>query len=83
MKITKTASFFFSFSFPDFDSSTFGLKGGAVVISITLKTGANRQTSALKRTKKKIYVLRFIASISKKMTILVHVENVSFGIANQ
>ena len=84
MKITKTASFFVcSFSVPDIiDSSTFGFKTRRRSY-FPLKTRANCQTGALKRTKKKDRFLRFIASISKKLTILVHFENVSFGIANQ
>ena len=53
MKITKTASFFFSFSVSDvIDSSTFGFKTRRHSY-FPLKTGANCQTGALKRTKKR------------------------------
>ena len=52
MKITKTASFFFFFRFPDvIDSSTFGFKTRRRSY-FPLETGANCQTSALKRIKK-------------------------------
>ena len=82
MKITKTASFFFLFRFPDvIDSSTFGFKMRRCSY-FPLKNGANCQISALKRIKRRS-ILRFIASISEKLTSLVHFENVSFGIANQ
>ena len=55
-------------------------KRGAVVISLE-----NRSELPNWRSKedKKDRFLRFIASISKKLSILVHFENVSFGIANQ
>ena len=80
MKITKTASFFFLFQFPDVnDSSTFGFKTRHRSY-FPLDTGANCQTNALKRIKRRS-ILRFIASISEKLTSLVHFENVSFGIA--
>ena len=51
MKVTKTASFFL---FPDaIDSSTFGFKTRRRSY-FPLETGANCQTGALKRLKKKI-----------------------------
>ena len=82
MKITKTASFFFLFRFPDvIDSSTFGFKMRHRSY-LPLETGENCQTGPLKSIKRRS-ILRFIASISEKLTSLVHFENVSFGIANQ
>ena len=56
-------------------------KRGAVVISLENRSELPNRCS--KEDKKIDRFLRFIASISKKMTILVHFENVSFGIANQ
>ena len=85
MKITKTASIF-SFSVPfDFEvinSSTFGFKTRHRSY-FPLETGANCQTGVLKRIKRSFFFVHFIASISEKLTSLVHFENVSFGIANQ
>ena len=77
-------SFNFSLSVP-FDviiSSTFGFKTRRRSY-FPLETGANCQTGVLKRINKIRVFLRFIASISEKLTSLVHFENVSFGIANQ
>ena len=56
-------------------------KRGAVVISLENRSELPNQRS--KEDKKRDRFLRFIASISKKLTILIHFENVSFGIANQ
>ena len=53
---------------------------GAVVISLWNRSELPNQPS---KENKKDRFLRFIASISKKLTILDHFENVSFGIANQ
>ena len=84
MKLTKTASFFsFSVPFNVINSSTFGFKTNCSSY-FPLETGANCQTGVLKRIKKNCcFFLRFIASISEKLTSLVHFESVSFGIANQ
>ena len=56
-------------------------KRGAVVIS--LGNRSELPNWRFKEDKKDRFFLRFIASISKKLTSLVHFENVSFGIANQ
>ena len=83
MKITKTASFFFSFSVPDvIDSSTFSFKTRRRSY-FPFKTGANCQTGVLKRTKKDRFFCVLSLVFRKNLTILVHFENVSFGIANQ
>ena len=86
MKITKTASILFFFgsiwiSADVIANSTFGFKTRHCS-SFPLETGAICQTGALKRIEKDRF-LCFIASISEKLTSLVHFENVSFGIANQ
>ena len=68
MKITKTASIFsLSVPFDAINSSTFGFKTRRRSY-FPLKTGANCQTGVLKRIKKIVSFLRFIASISKKLT---------------
>ena len=70
MNITKTASFFFSFSVPDvIDSSTFGFKTRCRSY-FPLKTGANCKTGALKRTKKKIDFCVLSLVFRKKMSAL-------------
>ena len=56
-------------------------KRGAVVISLENRSELPNRRS--KEDKKRDRFLRFIANISKKLTNLVHFENVSFGIANQ
>ena len=82
MKITKTASFFFLILFRMLLLVLLSVsKRGAVVISLENRSELPNRRS--KEDNKKNRFLRFIASISKKLTVLIHFENVSFGIANQ
>ena len=82
MKITKTASFSFlvPFGFPRMLLIVLLSisKRDAIVISLEPERIANRRSKEdIKRS-----ILRFIASISEKLSSLVHFKNVSFGIAN-